>query len=92
MVNPSWIPKSSNGVVSTGRIALTAALGAQAADDTRTGAALGMMGGAMLSSPRAMRALFTRGRQAEKLVRPAAEAQIPLQQTYWNLIQNNRGE
>lgn len=73
MVDPSWLPISSNSVVSTGRIALTSAAGAALAPtgDTRTDAATGMVLGALLSSPRAMRGAFRMSRVPEKIIEKA---------------------
>ncbi len=77
MIDPSWLPISSNSVVSTGRIALTAGAGAKAAEEvapslgSRLGAAAGMAVGALGGSPAAMRGISEAGYKAENLVNKA---------------------
>jgi len=90
--DPSLIPISGQGVVSTGRIAASSAIGARLAGDaigdTRTGAALGLIGGSLMAGPAAVsrvgRGLYNVERGIQKIpLRPAEQ-----QQTIWNLLQN----
>lgn len=93
--DPSLLPQSSDGVVSTGRIAASSAVGAQLLSDligTRAGAAAGLIGGAYASSPSAISKMGRGAYGLEKGVRKMTP-QIPLQQSYWNLMQSQqRGE
>jgi len=75
MIDPSWLPISSNSVVSTGRIALTAGAGAKVAEDiapslgSRLGAAAGMAAGALGGSPAAMKNISELGYKTENLTK-----------------------
>lgn len=78
MLKPGWLPISSNSVVATGRIATTAAagglIGGNLGADTRSGAAGGIMLGAMLASPASMRRVM----RSQQLMKKGAES-IPVQ-------------
>ena len=95
LVNPSWIPVSGQGVVSTGRIALSSALGAgamsQMEGDTRTGAALGLGLGALLAGPKAMRRMSKAAYGTEKLITPALQS-VPTSAWRRMVINGSRSE
>lgn len=94
LADPSLIPTSGQGVVSTGRIAASSALGAQMLGDvigTRSGAAAGLVGGMLSASP----AVMSRGGRAlyrgEQLMTPAIQ-NAPESIYRQLLLQNQREE
>lgn len=92
LADPSLIPVSGQGVVSTGRIAASSAVGAQVLGDllgTRGGAAAGLIGGTMAAGPAAM---SRAGRGAYNLERGISK--IPAKQSMFQrmLIKQNREE
>lgn len=73
LIEPSLLPVSGNNVVSTGRIALSAAVGANTIGrlpmfDTRSGAAVGMLAGNLLSSPAAIKKMAIGATKADKVL------------------------
>lgn len=94
LADPSLIPTSGQGVVSTGRIAASSALGAQVLGDimgTRSGAAAGLIGGMLSASP----AVMSRGGRmlyrGEQLMTPMIQS-IPGSIYRQMLLQQNREE
>lgn len=94
LADPSLIPTSGQGVVSTGRIAASSALGAQLLGDvmgTRSGAAAGLVGGMLSASP----AVMSRGGRAlyrgEQLMTPMIQ-KTPGSVYRQMLLQQQRGE
>ena len=73
LADPSLIPVSGQGVVSTGRIAASSALGAQFLGDTigtRGGAAAGLIGGMLAASPAVMSRAGRAAYKGEQLFTP----------------------
>lgn len=94
LADPSLIPTSGQGVVSTGRIAASSAIGAQLLGDvvgTRSGAAAGLIGGMLSASPAVMSRAGRGAYKAEKLMTPIIQ-NAPESIYRQMLLQQNREE